>query len=1493
MTIEDYLMCRLMRAFDGKSRTIQHKIAMDFNDIPPSEINFYDLVQGYMAELSSVGEGKPHRVGMAHCSDCGSDGHELEDCPKRKAREIIQKNKAKNDRIKAERLKRSAKAHEKLTCHNCGELGHIKPNCPHPLKASAPINLTETSDPPVPEIPPPAYPSPPTPTTVGLVPKTGPLSPDVLQQLVTQLRSSSQTLMVRERMPAAESPHCSSTPEAPATELPSETVQSEKALSPTELQHMIADIRGGSTVLMTNAARPTGELARAVVPTVVEQEPDLTFYDCETFDERIHLSLCTGMGADVYALRHVGAEFTRTIGVEKCRIKQALCHNLNPPELVPNGEVDFNWHEDVYDIVESDIKQLGDGNIVRCDIMAPCKDFALSRLLPSKYGGNLSNPRPGLSGKHGLVFLQCILVASWVLKFNPLCELFVENVVFEDLKDDWQLVCRQFGPPLLLDAADFSTNRRIRAYWTRNMPLTSYEILTAGFAPIDGNQYMDEGRTLDPYLIDGKQTIRTIGASWRGNPYSPVADTDKPVVVHDVQTPGNKHLRVHEAELLLGFPVNSTAGRGVTPVDRLRGLSDSWDMRVAIMINRFSKHATVKVDSPPDVMPSRRLLGEKQVRNTVMAAKAEGGPEAVIQLPSQLSLDEQLAVLDMLRKSTSPVMYAGSVVDSGSSKHLHSKVQVMHQEDVSSLTGFGSSDKGVTWTEGNGYVPLRLRDELSGEMVDMDVNDAGKLSTVALNLLSMGKLIRNKFSFYLESEDNLYLMSPTKQQKFKMELGDDDILRLPHELRTGKASMPLPKTAAVLQTSTADDVVLHARRVPEAQNALLLRGIFNHRSMEKVFRTLEHTRGYEAVRLPDVYCAVCARTKAQRRGLHTNLVLGDTYEDFILLCCMAEVATDSIFDDDDYDDSSEDGDDSFRLEIEYVSPVSGRSLGIQPVPRFNLDEIRPFEVMFCDNKDYEQKVRGGWTATFLLIDLKSTAKFKVNITRKSENGLAFRQIVALNGIHKLPYPCTIYSDGCGSMVHVEQAAAMMRLNHVYIPPHEQSLNETEKVCLTAWDDAAALMLQSKAPTKLFAEAVSMALYVDLRMSTTASRQFKTPIETISGVKPDVTKLHRFFTLAFVCVPRQKRKQRAKQGHFGRAETGRLIGFQGPFSSTYRILLPNNHIVHSINVTFDDTNCSSELQLPKPSEAPQSTLLPIGSGQNNMEATQAAHEEREATPLALEHHSPRQHYSSSQGRQSRSVAESQGPRSPPIYDEDGVDYFDLDHPDNQQFFYRDTGPAPRPRPSYVFLVSLEKAHRKSHMYRADAIMAVFETAKQGKTVDHGALRDGAMFLAMLAQKDISWKKALASKDSNAVIESFHKERDSLLSTVLQFVDRDDPEYDELYKAAITGRYLLDVKRSGEYKTQGVKHGFKEDKSTADGTGFNYYSNVAKLYTIRISFFRVNRGTRRVGLLDEQTAFLQSDSFPDWLKKSLLMWNPVELEWELFRQTGPLYGENSAP
>ena len=82
-SIAHLIMCQLMKAFDGKSKTELFKIADDFNriDVDDSNINLYDLVQGYCADLATVGDSKPHAVGAVICTVCQSETHESAECP--------------------------------------------------------------------------------------------------------------------------------------------------------------------------------------------------------------------------------------------------------------------------------------------------------------------------------------------------------------------------------------------------------------------------------------------------------------------------------------------------------------------------------------------------------------------------------------------------------------------------------------------------------------------------------------------------------------------------------------------------------------------------------------------------------------------------------------------------------------------------------------------------------------------------------------------------------------------------------------------------------------------------------------------------------------------------------------------------------------------------------------------------------------------------------------------------------------------------------------------------------------------------------------------------------------------------------------------------------------------------------------------------------------------------------------------------------------------
>ena len=93
--------------------------------------------------------------------------------------------------------------------------------------------------------------------------------------------------------------------------------------------------------------------------------------------------------------------------------------------------------------------------------------------------------------------------------------------------------------------------------------------------------------------------------------------------------------------------------------------------------------------------------------------------------------------------------------------------------------------------------------------------------------------------------------------------------------------------------------------------------------------------------------------------------------------------------------------------------------------------------MFADEKEFPTPQRGGTKTSFILLEMKSDAWFFKAETSKTEHGDSFRKIMVENGVHLLDYPRSIYTDGCGSMVHVRDMAIKMGINYIAIPPHLQ------------------------------------------------------------------------------------------------------------------------------------------------------------------------------------------------------------------------------------------------------------------------------------------------------------------------------------------------------------------------------------------------------------------------------------------------------------------------
>jgi hypothetical protein len=951
---------------------------------------------------------------------------------------------------------------------------------------------------------------------------------------------------------------------------------------------------------------------------------------------------------------------------------------------------------------------------------------------------------------------------------------------------------------------------------------------------MDPNRCMEGGRTVQRYTAYGRECVRPIGKSWRGDPDSPVADTRLPVLVDDELFNEPQQLKPVEAERLMGMPAGCTAAPDISAKDRLKAIGNGWDVIITTLLLAHSQVANLQ----PFVSDEHSHVDDSEVAVQLAALLDDAGPEYVADCLMDVKHEERKHCLKLLKNYFALGVTGNyTVLDSGSARHLSSRTSVLNNEDKTALTGFDGS---VQWTDGNGYLPIAFTDQLTGDTVSLDISDVDLMSDkLVSDILSLGKLLRGGYNFHLSNRGkDCYIETPGGAHKLKIHLGHDDILRIKHSVRTGTDSVPIKHPSGVFTLS---------RRVSEA-TSLFLHDVFLHGSPERIYRTLGVTKGYKQVRLKPCHCNTCAATKARDFGLRKQGRSSDVPADNPNDNPVMAANTDTKYEPDPVFDDNTDEDDGSEPESEgpsqYRADVAGRELGIQAVPRFDLKKLKLWEVCFIDNKDFPCAVRGGAKTALLFIDVKSRMKAVIELSSKKQNGVAMNNIISRYGIHKVPYQCRVYSDGCGSMNHARDTAILMGLDHAYTPPHQQSLNEAEKIADRVWADARALMEHSKAPDNLFGLAVQYVIYVDMRSATTESRSYKTPFEIARGLIPDVSRLHRFYTKCYVTVPKSKRRALAIKGlHRLRGEPGRFVGFQSVFSHTYAVMLDNPpRLVHSINVTFDDDDYTSLPGVDRPvviqrfdfQAAPGSTQTEEAS--NDVELSEL----RDTSEEAPEPDDQNLAY----GWQQPQVVIEPCPPVPAASPE-APEYL----PDTDEWFWNEQPAGPRPRPNYAFMLH--------------------------------------------TTKDMDWQTALAGPDADKAIAALQLEMESLESTILTEIKTGDPEWEEAVRLATPGRLLLDIKRSGQYKARGVKQGFLENYEMADGPNFNYYAHVAKLTSIRAALFRYKRGTRRLAVKDVKTAFLQSDPYPEGTVKYVCFKDPLTLQWKYYRQSGPIYGEASAP
>ena len=1300
------------------------------------------------------------------------------------------------------------------------------------------------------------------------------------------------------------------------------------------------------------------------------------------------ISLCDGIGGAAMSLKKAGHnQVTRYISVEIAPLARKIADHASPPSDDFPG-IDRSFGHDVLDIQESHISSLPTGSVKAVFLAAPCGDFCKLRMLPDREGytgpANTvpgSDPRKGLKGKGGKVFLKGLQVIGWCIKHHPGCKYLVENVDFSDMTD-WGVVCEQLGQPLVVDAAAISYTHRVRSYWT-NIPV----ILPLAGKPLNADDCFEDERKACRYTAHGKMHVRPLGASYSlGTDTAPISSSRRKLQSLDAD--GNIHeITPSQAEALMGLPKDSTKANGVSNRERLNSIGLGWDINViAAILFRFVPSNQSLDDRVSNLVATwpENLNPDFAAWQSQLVKANETDETAMVTFLESQEPEDQVEVLALLQhyKVFSVHRIQGSIVDSGSARHISSHVNITDSEDKLCLTGFEGS---TSWTMGSGYMSLVMKDKMSDKNFSLTITKADRSKDSIASILSMGKLINSGWSFLL-SQSEMIAHTPCGKT-VSLEKGDDDIIMLPHQV---------PKE----HTDPQHDYRVHLlRRVISKVPPEFLHKIFNHASPKRIHDTLGVTIGWKqpSTMLPGVPCTACSAANLRRKGLSHQKVnhVCDASNDFNEDTCVsasvsscsdsdteyiavdsddsediedlswaatcryisavasadttwdsnnyyAPLRTDAVMPvaDADLSDGESDGtsseaesdeDDALREALRYKAPTAGRE-SIQAVPRYVATTLRKWELMFADWKDYDETQRGGYTCYLIVYCASSGAKFKYDARSHTASGRCFRAHAAKHGVHLMPYSCTIYTDNCGSMNHLKDAAIEMGINHCFTPPHEQSLNEAEKVVDQVESVARVLMTSTGAPSTLRSFAISYVMYVDLRMASAASKGGLTPYESIVGQKPRVDHMRPWFCKTYVTASPNRRKALRAQGQMNvRAEPGRFLGYADAYGSVAKVLLSDNRVVASINVIHDPDDCSVDDEDPASGE---------GEGVTNTETLDfiplAAFNDDEETELAL---TPLER-SQAEGLYSEKLLSSTPdeplPPSPGRTDNPLSSTLLPPSPQPSLQLLTPSDPEMESLRSQIEPESNSRPTRDStapNYYQpgdtgmgTSKLLSVTQRGTLIETIDgleqfdadprlHGeaittAIKDAAFIgnvkvddpslhiqiaanMALHATKDMSWAKALSGPDREKAIQANSDEFTSLQKNILTEVSKDHPEWTLIKAKATPGRMLLDLKRSGKHKARAVKQGFKEDKASADGPDYNYYSHVAKLQTVRLSLLRPRRKNRRLAVKDVSTAFLQSDRYPEGVVKYMCIKDPVSLTWRYFEQSGPIYGEASAP
>ena len=802
------------------------------------------------------------------------------------------------------------------------------------------------------------------------------------------------------------------------------------------------------------------------------------------------------------------------------------------------------------------------------------------------------------------------------------------------------------------------------------------------------------------------------------------------------------------------------------------------------------------------------------------------------------------------------------ILDSGAGTHLHPKPQRMDTSRQSLIRGVSGD---LVVTNGTGSVALMLQSD-SGP-VEVQISDVEQMN-VHEPLWSLGLLIRNGYQFVARAPHSCYLLSPDNQ-RIAVRLTEGNIFVIPN---------CEDKTVTVSYASR--------KRV----GTQTLHNAMGHISKQKLTETARHTKGFsdrEIMASTDEACNSCMLGQSKRKPIGSRKPL--ELKESQASPCPQRLPTTS--------------------EEKRIIPLVRE---VDPNLGFDRADLKYAMWVALDIKFYPEMCNDGSTCNVTITELHSGAIWVIDMKTKSELFEAVKRVIVEEGWNKLDHVCTIFCDGEGVMANLKAREIELGVKVEHIPPYTPALNPAERAIQTLSRGAACMLIDGETnglDERDLNLAFAAKAHCHLRTASGPHRGNKTPFELIKGNQPSIIHVRQFGSTCFVNL-RGRDYRRSLKGSNGKilahhnAEVGVFLGYYSLWGTHFLVRpsasKPGSKPIRSMHLDFAEPgviaatlsgtgyvpssgqllelNCADEeqhpplvlTQGPKDQEFEVESVLDHRVGENGEKeflVRWSGYGEDDDTwePAA-----------NLSGTAEEAIAEFLNETSREALK---AGRFDL----RDAFLQAEGGHSLRFRlpkhmkPDDDGTFKLHKVPLYPH-----------EDENVARMVDCFTACETAMFES--GSKDLNWKRALQSESKLKVMEALNKEK-TALAKILTLIPDGHPEREVAERSASHGRYLLDRKRCGRWKARGVKT--REDKRV-DGPDFNYFARVARLVSLRTLVCRPDRHFRSLCARDISTAFLQSMKYaPSEPARYAKFRDPTTGEFEYFRQSGPIYGEASAP